>query len=393
MDYPKSVPGVSLHNGQFTDGNPLLGIPASLDPAKWANDVTEEILNVIRAAGLIPTEGDSAQLLAAINAIVTDSLAPAATTDVAGVVELATAQELAAGTAGGLAVTPVILKPVLDGKQAAAVNLTALAGLAGAADRLPYFTGAGALSLATLTAAARTLLAATDAAGQRTAMGLGNAALATVMASLADATSGKLMPNGAWGVGGDAIETTTPDSLLPSGLYWVAAATTWSSSPVSGMAFKIVNVRFGNYALQIAQQWSSTPRLFWRSYDGPAMAGWGAWAEAFSTNNVSSFIKTLLDAADAASAQTTLNGFGYNQTWQDVTASRVANTTYTNSLGRPIMVNVFKTGGDANSLFVDELLVGAINGESNVGSCVSAIVPPGSTYRTNFAPQFWLELR
>lgn len=55
-------------------------------------------------------------------------------------------------------------------------NLTALVGLTGAEDQLPYFTGAGALSLTTLTAAARTLLAATNAAGQQSAMGLGSAA-------------------------------------------------------------------------------------------------------------------------------------------------------------------------------------------------------------------------
>lgn len=113
MDYPKSVPGVSLLNGQFTDGNPLLGIPASLDPAKWANDVTEELLNVIRAAGLEPSEGNSAQLLAAINAIVTASAAPAATTEKAGVVELATPQEGIAGTDIVRAIVPAVLAAVL----------------------------------------------------------------------------------------------------------------------------------------------------------------------------------------------------------------------------------------------------------------------------------------
>ncbi|WP_137971855.1 phage tail protein [Pseudomonas sp. F(2018)] len=66
MDWPHSVPGVSLQGGKFTDGNPLLGIKASLDPAAWANQVTQELVNVITAAGFAPSEEQSDQLLRAI---------------------------------------------------------------------------------------------------------------------------------------------------------------------------------------------------------------------------------------------------------------------------------------------------------------------------------------
>lgn len=70
MDFPKTVPGVNLLAGQFTDGNPAEGVPASLDPAEWANAVTNELLNVIAAGGETPDETKTNQLLAAIQNIV-----------------------------------------------------------------------------------------------------------------------------------------------------------------------------------------------------------------------------------------------------------------------------------------------------------------------------------
>lgn len=66
MDYPKSVPSVGLVNGQFADEDPITGKPGSLIPANWGNSVTQEILNVVQAAGMTPNEASSNQLLTAL---------------------------------------------------------------------------------------------------------------------------------------------------------------------------------------------------------------------------------------------------------------------------------------------------------------------------------------
>ncbi|MGE8451813.1 MAG: tail fiber protein [Pseudomonadales bacterium] len=76
MDYPKSVPSVGLVNGKFVDENPVTGQVGSLISSEWGNAVTDELLNVIRAGGEEPAEAEHDQLLAAIKAIVRDSIPP-----------------------------------------------------------------------------------------------------------------------------------------------------------------------------------------------------------------------------------------------------------------------------------------------------------------------------
>ncbi|MFW9080377.1 gp53-like domain-containing protein [Pseudomonas sp. P2757] len=66
MDYPKSMPGIGLVNSRFVDENPITGTPGSLIPAEWGNALTEEVLSVIKGAGIEPTEGLNNQLLEAL---------------------------------------------------------------------------------------------------------------------------------------------------------------------------------------------------------------------------------------------------------------------------------------------------------------------------------------
>lgn len=66
MDYPKSVPSVGLVNGKFVNEDVVSGLPGSLIPATWGNSVTDELLNVVKSAGLEPSEADATQLLQAV---------------------------------------------------------------------------------------------------------------------------------------------------------------------------------------------------------------------------------------------------------------------------------------------------------------------------------------
>lgn len=92
-------------------------------------------------------------------------------------------------------------------------NLTAFAGLTGAADKLQYFTGAGALSLATLTAKARTLLASADEPTMRAFLGLGTAAQATLTTGVSDSSIGRAMRIGDHGFAATSITVITQTQL------------------------------------------------------------------------------------------------------------------------------------------------------------------------------------
>lgn len=102
------------------------------------------------------------------------------TVTLAKMASMATASLLGRSTAGSgapevlsaaTARTLLALVPGTD-VQAYNANLAAIAGLTGAADKVPYFTGVGATATADFTAAGRAVVGAANAAAQRTALGL-----------------------------------------------------------------------------------------------------------------------------------------------------------------------------------------------------------------------------
>ena len=93
--------------------------------------------------------------------------------------------------------------------------------------------------------------------------------------------------------------------------------------------------------------------------------------------------------------------FGVNQTYINVTASRVSGTTYTNTTSKTITVYVEISSADAetNTIQVDDIVLSSGDwGISGMRSVVSFPVPSGSTYKVTTANansmiRSWSELR
>jgi hypothetical protein len=113
----------------------------------------------------------------------------------------------------------VVIGTDVQGQNA---NLAAIAGLTTVADRLTYWTGAGAAALATFTAAGRALVDDADASAQRTTLGLGTSAVKNT------GTSGDAVPvlNGAATTWANGITITAGSLILSDGGMTVNRSTT-----------------------------------------------------------------------------------------------------------------------------------------------------------------------
>ncbi|MCK4822903.1 hypothetical protein KA005_44485, partial [bacterium] len=89
-------------------------------------------------------------------------------------------------------------------------------------------------------------------------------------------------------------------------------------------------------------------------------------------------------------ALSAMNSIGHGQTWQNVTRSRVAGTTYYNTTGKPIYILI--TTNAANPV-VTVSGIGSITGANALANnLLSFIVPPDTSYSLNTSFFRWSEL-
>ncbi|EJD1599814.1 tail fiber protein [Escherichia coli] len=173
---------------------------------------------------------------------------PAASLTAKGTVQLSSAIN---STSEILAATPKAVKAAYDlanGKQPADATLTALAGLATAADRLPYFTGADRAALATLTAIGRAIIAKGSIKDVLNYLGLGEAAKRNV------GTGTNQIPD----MGSFTLSVSgTGYQKLPSGFILQ-----WGSIGAPGIAQDVVThfpIAFPNRCLRVLVSQDYTP--------------------------------------------------------------------------------------------------------------------------------------
>lgn len=206
------------------------------------------VLSIPRSTGIVdfnlsptaptPTAGDSTTKLAT-TAFVDTSYAPLASPVFTG---NPTAPTQVAGSNNLRLATTAFVVTALGSYQPLDAELTALAGLVSAADRVPYFTGSGTAALGTLTTFGRSLIDDADAAAGRSTLGAAPSA-ATYLVRTADAgLSAELAVT-------DSTSITADWGTAGQVIFKRAALTGDVSSPAdsNGLTLATVNADVGTY--------------------------------------------------------------------------------------------------------------------------------------------------
>ncbi|MEP8236144.1 gp53-like domain-containing protein [Citrobacter freundii] len=167
---PQPSPVTSETELFFTEGGN--GVPPTFPGPDWFNIIQSELINILRAAGLDPDKMDNTQILAALKKLFLSRSNPFGDIKADGAAAIATAlsnlgftqvgRDIIAGGTASDVLAYLGVPNLLNGKQDADNTLTALARLAGAANKLPYFSGPDVMSMTDFSDIGRAIIAASD---------------------------------------------------------------------------------------------------------------------------------------------------------------------------------------------------------------------------------------
>lgn len=387
--------------GEFTEGNPAAGAPATLLKATWLNAIQRELVGLVLGAGISLNANDDEQVLKAVKAL--------------------------AGTAA-------------DFKKLTNKPTTLLGyGITDAFTK-PETTSAIQQAVAALVASSP---AALDTL-KELATALGNDPnFATTMTNALAGKASKATTLGGYGIADAFTKTETATAIQQ------AVAALVASSPAALDTLKELADALGNdpnfattitnsLAGKVAGDWADTVGFASNDFERPYVrrksdqalcllqpalgfspvrqgGGVGQAANTVKVGWSSVGLKATVDATDLGTFWMSTNfdpssyvkkselplGFGVSQGWQNVTSSRSATVTYSNATARTIALNITTNLSQNGSLSI------AVNGEVQFSQTVNnatsgavitgiALVPPGATYQVTvsyFTIAKWTEFR
>nr|WP_256347250.1 hypothetical protein [Pseudomonas gingeri] len=418
-------------NGKFVDENLVNGTPGSLIPSSWGNAVTDEILSVIRSTNAVPAESNNAQLTDAIVSIadlrasqaVSKAMAQA-TENAPGVAKVATQAQTNSGVDDTTIVTPKKMAGALQGQALVAFTTAGTA---------PQFTlapvpaisayavnqrfqvkfhsgGAGSDKMSISGLGAKSIMQY-DASGNKVAAVI-QGQLTDAVYDGADIVLLDQLPS-VLGVtppqfdNSNKLATTAfvqGVGLQFSSIVALTANATLTAAHAGALIIGSSSVSAVGVTLPLGSSMPAKSMIRFWNYGNAMMTLICAGSETV----VTPYAGTTLSVPTGTSI-TLVNGYGVwyaidmsgvgvGQTWQNVFASRVAGTTYTNSTGRPKLVSVIGINDSAlRYLIVSGLNVGQFTpiSSGSVTTTVSAIVPPSATYSVTAGLNVssgWMEL-